>query len=444
MMSLPLVLRGGTLSSTGSIPFSTPGSESFRTPPTEPPLLPEFEPPPLPGPPIGPPPPAVNPANREVRPGDVLQPNDPFEDTSYRIRARIAATHYGDVFIADVVLAGGAVPSRQQVILKEFRMDNEKTLRLGMTPAEREAKLLRLVNREFDASLIITSRLQRVRAAPSESMTRYFLLTFNRFAVNSPQTGQPIALYLVSNYVPGSLDLREYIGEVLFPMWRSGAVGRYWQTALIIARTLAAGVAALHSAGIVHRDIKPSNTVIFQDPRDPDPKNIATFIIDFGHLCVFSDPLRPLTTDRPEIDREALRCNVPYRSTTDYLDPAVPNYPKNLITPERFNVIKKADVYSMAQTIALMFDTATATFKPRYVGQIERVQPAAPEGMLSLLNAMTADEIVDRPSAAEVVVALERIIDHVDPATTATLIRAARDEPRPLIEFENITSPPSR
>jgi len=55
----------------------------------------------------------------------------------------------------------------------------------------------------------------------------------------------------------------------------------------------------------------------------------------------------------------------------------------NLDRREKFAVIKAADVYAMAQTTKLMFDTATTTFEPRRAGQITVGTPAMPEGMPS-------------------------------------------------------------
>jgi len=457
MASLPLDIRryaGRTPSSTtydsstfNSVPSSLQSFDSDVSSPFQPPssssiegLMP-FAPPPMPPPPRYPPPPQINPS-RKLIVGDVIVPGEHGNDVQYRIRADLASTHFGRVYVADVLINAGTITTNQEVILKEFRVD--RAVRLGRTLNERYDALLSVVTAEFNASLLVDARLRRPTSRRNggwTDKTLLFLATLDQFTIFHPGDGEP-SIFLVTNYIVGSVNLVNFLRETLYPMWRAGAVGRYWLLALTIAHSLAAGIAAMHAAGLAHRDVKAPNTVVYWD-ESSDARTVATWIIDFGHTCAFNDPLL-LVRDPVEVDRDALYCDLPYASTRGYLDPAVALSRPDLGRAERFARTKAADVYATAQTIALMFDTTTTTFEPRRVhdptvgSEITNVPPAAPPGMLGLLNAMTRPRLDERLSAAEVVVALERIIDHIDPTQTRAAMLASGVVP-PQIEFQLMT-----
>ena len=458
MTSLPLdVRRYEPASSTTSSPFfdelrtpaSTDASSEMRTP-ESPARVPTrlFLPPEVAAqltPPRLPPPPATEPPGhlrRALRPGDMVGDGAPDDDKRYRVVKEIARTHYGGVYIAEVYYSHGTLPTRQQVILKEFRTDADRLQGRGFDTARRDEILEEAATSEFDVSILIDHRLRRERGALVDAArpdkTLYFLLTTARFTTQ-PARGVT-AYYLVSRYVPRSIDLHDFILDTLRPLWRDGAVGRYWVTALLLARQITLGLAALHAAGVVHRDIKPANVVVYWD-RLQDIDRPAAYLIDFGHSCLFDDPLSPLTTDPVEIDLGVLECDAPYISTPGYLDPAIARVRRDIDAPALFALIKNADVYAAAQTIALMFDVASSKLNPRYEGQIARGTDSMPPGLLPLLGGMTAYVLGERLSAADAAQYLERILDHIDPDQMRPGSAATRGAPSslPRIQYESLS-----
>lgn len=78
--------------------------------------------------------------------------------------------------------------------------------------------------------------------------------------------------YLVMAWIPG-----QTLADVL-------NLGRFeiLRDALLMMKGIAAGVAAIHNAGLVHRDLKPANILLEQDADVPDPHRWSPCVADFG------------------------------------------------------------------------------------------------------------------------------------------------------------------
>jgi len=354
----------------------------------------------------------------ELQVGAVLDTDDSEEnDVTYEIERVIAETHYGHVYLARKLLLGSRTQSL--VVLKEFRTDHR---RLVDRPAAARMRLLyAYVRSEADISMLIEHRLRRRVHFPGDNPAPWKDKTTQYLLVERIVTLQPdvtdVFYYLVTRYIPDSVDLREFVRNVMRPMWRAGQAGRYRMLGLSVARQLALALADLHAAGIAHRDVKPTNAVVYWRAREDAPTKPLVFLIDFGHACAYVDPLYPLTSDPDEIeDRRFIRCSVPYDSTRAYLDPAAsrdaPLVYRSGVSERVF--LTQADVYSLAYTIYALFMIGDAPYDPQHRGQITRGTSAMPVGLVRLLFMMTEFDRQLRPSAADAAHSLERMMDHVD------------------------------
>ncbi len=198
------------------------------------------------------------------------------------------------------------------------------------------------------------------------------------------------AHYLSTEYIAGP-DLQSAISwDGAFPIG----------DALKILAQLAAALAYAHGAGIVHRDLKPANVIL----ADGDPARAK--IIDFGLAKIVEDEgLTHLTEDKQALGSPLYWA--PEQSTNAAVGPP-------------------ADIYALGG-IAYFVLTGEPMFTPRpavamvYAHHHEDPEPLAercsglalPPGLDELVHACVAKSPADRPRAAEVVIALDRLLAQV-------------------------------
>ncbi|HSD91267.1 MAG TPA: serine/threonine-protein kinase [Kofleriaceae bacterium] len=195
------------------------------------------------------------------------------------------------------------------------------------------------------------------------------------------------ALYLGMEYVPGP-DLQAAVGwDGPFP------VG----DALRVIVQLAAALAYAHGAGVIHRDLKPANVIL----EEGDVTRAK--IIDFGLAKIAeSEGLTRLTEDKQALGS--------------------PLY----WAPEQSNAVSvgpAADVYSLAGILYFLL-SGEPMFKPRpavamvYAHSHELPEPLAqrcrgielPEGLEELVARCAAKIPMQRPTADEIVIELDRML----------------------------------
>jgi serine/threonine protein kinase/tetratricopeptide (TPR) repeat protein len=175
-----------------------------------------------------------------------------------------------------------------------------------------------------------------------------------------------------------------------------GLAGR---ASLAIARRLAEALAAAHAAGIVHRDVKPGNVLLAKDDVS------AAKLADFG----------------------IARLGGSSTVTTAGTWVGTPRY----MPPEQVRDARKvdgrADVFALGCVLfecltgrnAFPGDDAATTLARILLHErvrLSSVRPDLPDELSTLIAAMLAREARDRPTAAEAVEALERLIAREDPS----------------------------
>ena len=168
-----------------------------------------------------------------------------------------------------------------------------------------------------------------------------------------------------------------------------------------IGADIAAGLHAVHAAGIVHRDVKPSNVLL--TPPSPGAERWTAKLADFGIACAI-DTSRMTT---PGVVLGTLTYMAPEQLRNAELRPAV-------------------DVYALALVLL-----EALTGKPGYTATTSvesalarlHLPPDIPEslgqGWVRLLTAMTNVDPEQRPRAAEVEVELRRLSQPITEPTAA-------------------------
>jgi serine/threonine protein kinase len=183
-----------------------------------------------------------------------------------------------------------------------------------------------------------------------------------------------------------------------------------------------------HKAGIVHRDVKPSNIFLQRTPLGEVVK-----VLDFGIAKIAGD--------------NAIKHNL----TVEGAILGTPAY----MAPERFSNKSydgRSDVYSLGVTLFQMLEGRlpfVASGDPMAVAlmhlnetprPILRLAPAAREPLQALVNRAMAKRPADRPTAAELGVALREVVDVLgEQATLSAVAGSAHQEPGSIGELEILT-----
>ena len=208
-------------------------------------------------------------------------------------------------------------------------------------------------------------------------------------------------LYLAMEYVAGS-DLQTAV--------KNGgpfALG----DALAILVQLAAALAYAHAQGIVHRDLKPGNVILEGD----DPRRAK--IIDFGLAKIALDEKLTRLTEDEQVLGSPLYW-APEQGTTAQVGPAADVYALGGIA---YFLLSGAPIFTPRPAIALVYAHQHA--KPEALSA--RAGVALPDGMDELIAACVAKQPAQRPTAEELVLALDRLAADA-PATRARGSRPPR------------------
>jgi len=195
------------------------------------------------------------------------------------------------------------------------------------------------------------------------------------------------ALYLAMEYVAGP-DLNAAIG------WDGPfAIG----DGLKILVQLAAALAYAHGHGIVHRDLKPQNVIL----EDGDPGRAK--IIDFGLAkLVETEGLTRLTEDQQALGSPLFWA--PEQSSNSNVGPPADIY---ALAGIAYYVLSGAPMFKPRPAVALVYAHTHET--PESLG--ERCRGIAlPPGLDELVGACASKISAQRPTAAELVVAFDRML----------------------------------
>lgn len=189
--------------------------------------------------------------------------------------------------------------------------------------------------------------------------------------------------------------------------------------ALRIARSIARALEAAHAVGVVHRDLKPDNVF-------PGDEEWPLKVIDFGIARVLEGP----ETDPGTEDKRLTRAGA-IVGTPAYMSPEGAG---------RRQVGPAADVYALGVMLFEMlvgrvpFDDPEAVMvlgmhlrlDPELLEQV-RPELRAPPSVQELLDALLAKQPERRPTAAEVVRALDAIVGELsrEPTGSSPLVPAA-------------------
>lgn len=199
-----------------------------------------------------------------------------------------------------------------------------------------------------------------------------------------------------------------------------------WRTAVPVLAQVAAGLGAAHRLGIVHRDVKPANVVLMTDELTSTPK-----LVDFGIARLGGQQSTALTSTMTAIGSAAYMS--PEQAAGERVDP-------------------NSDMYSFGCLIMTVL-----TGQPPFPGEspvaVARAQvydtppllrtrlPEAPASLENLVAALLSKQPQARPSAGEVVAALNAI--HGDPDAPGLIEPPAGPGPAAEAATMAISSPNS-
>jgi serine/threonine protein kinase len=379
--------------------------------------------------------PALAFADKPPEIGDVLTPinqaNMPNE-TRYRVEHILGWSHIGRVFIAQILADSGRRETGGRVVVKEFRSDyfRWKPVKPGRR-APRAAPLseddfARYWKREWETSQEVRRRLSPRRAG-EHSKLRFFLLPENvmYYDIDRPAGEVLYIVYMTSPYIEGSMDLRTFLDDELFPYTlRTHEVGQFQLAIANLAYLLMRMVSMLHQSGIVHHDIKPRNIVVVYNNRAaPSVTDVHLYLIDWGSACVFADPSGLFYGPN---NQSYIRCQWPYSGTPNYDDPTARLLAKPAQKPLERRVTEFFDIYACAVTINDMADLNLERRRSPFYAviildmvlgfELSGLYRAMPRGMFNVLEEMTQQQptLMLRPSAADASLLFERIRDSID------------------------------
>ncbi len=204
---------------------------------------------------------------------------------------------------------------------------------------------------------------QETEARIIAALNHYALTTLLDAGVDATDPEHP-QIYLVMEYIPGT-DLKQRL--------LGGELG--WMQVAFLGHDLCEGLQYLHEAGFLHRDVKPANILIAD--RDAGSR-LRGKLTDFGIASLVG---------RPQ-DEEFVT------GTAAYLSPEV---------VEGSDAVAGSDVYSLG-LVLLEALTGRVSFpggvEESAFARLDRdpeIPTGVPEGLRSLLRAMTARDPMARP-----------------------------------------------
>lgn len=176
---------------------------------------------------------------------------------------------------------------------------------------------------------------------------------------------------------------------------------------LIIARHAAAGLAAVHAAGLVHRDIKPANIWLETD----DSGNfLRARLLDFG--------LALRTSGEAGLTATGVIVGTPNFMSPEHASDAEIDYRADLFSlgAVLFNMIAGEMPFPGKSAMAAM---VAVTSRP--VPLLSEKNPATPSGVSALVGRLLAKDPAERPqSAAEVLAILDSEIERLPESSSTT------------------------
>lgn len=230
------------------------------------------------------------------------------------------------------------------------------------------------------------------------------------------------AFYQVFEWVDGGSDLRGVLDEL-----KTAPSAYDWNQRVVFTRVMAAGIHAIHKAGVIHSDLKPENFYLVPDPSIPVKWKIRVIDMDFSLL---------------DGKRAPWHGHEGYVGTPGYMSPEH----LNQVVPER-----ASDVFTLALILGELLGSGhpAAGAMENYddlakggsLSEIEVQQPierVSDMGFLNyVVNACLRPEASRRPTAEQLLKALNGALNEFDG------IRPGSSEVPPA-RFPEPTPAPSR